>query len=361
VKLKILFVLSAIGLLLGLVSAYFYAQQPKPQSPVFNPAPNPYANGIYASAIIESHQPHGSNIALFPEVPGVISQLLVAEGDVVKAGTPLIKLDDTVQKETTEQLKAQAQGAQTLLAELKAQPRPETLAVAVAQVSNARASLKSAADSLAKQEHSYALDSQSVSRDLLDNARNLTAVAATNLDVVQRQEALIRAGAWRYDVENQERQSVALTKAAAAADALLQKYTLRAPNDGRVLSIEAAVGSYVSSQGAYDSYTQGLLPLLVMGSASGDLEVRCYVDEILISRLPSVEKMTAKMSVQGTDINIPLIYERMQPYVSPKIELSDQRQEQVDVRVLPIIFRFDKPQNVTLYPGQLVDVYIGEK
>jgi len=50
-----------------------------------------------------------------------------------------------------------------------------------------------------------------------------------------------------------------------------------------------------------------------------------------------------------------------QPYVSPKIELSDQRQEQVDVRVLPIIFRFEKPPNVNLYQGQLVDVYIGEE
>jgi HlyD family secretion protein len=50
---------------------------------------------------------------------------------------------------------------------------------------------------------------------------------------------------------------------------------------------------------------------------------------------------------------------RVQPFVSPKIELSDQRQELVDVRVLPIIFQLDRPANVNLYPGELVDVYIG--
>jgi HlyD family secretion protein len=50
----------------------------------------------------------------------------------------------------------------------------------------------------------------------------------------------------------------------------------------------------------------------------------------------------------------------MQPYVSPKIELSDQRLEQVDVRVLPVIFRLSKPETLQLYQGQLVDVYIGE-
>ncbi len=127
------------------------------------------------------------------------------------------------------------------------------------------------------------------------------------------------------------------------------------------MSIESAAGSYVSTQGAYDPYIQGYQPLIVMGSNNGQMEVRSYIDEILISRLPPLAHMTARMFIQGTNISIPLTYQRMQPYVSPKIELSDQRLEQVDVRVLPIIFRFQTPPNVTLYPGQLVDVYIGKK
>ncbi len=51
---------------------------------------------------------------------------------------------------------------------------------------------------------------------------------------------------------------------------------------------------------------------------------------------------------------------RVQQYVSPKIELSNQRTERVDVRVLPVIFRFDRPKDVNLYLGQLVDVYIAQ-
>ncbi len=31
----------------------------------------------------------------------------------------------------------------------------------------------------------------------------------------------------------------------------------------------------------------------------------------------------------------------------------------MDVRVLPVIFRFERPKEVDVYPGQLVDVYIG--
>jgi HlyD family secretion protein len=77
--------------------------------------------------------------------------------------------------------------------------------------------------------------------------------------------------------------------------------------------------------------------------------------------LPQAAQIAAKMFIRGTDVNIPLEYVRTQPYVSPKIELSNQRTERVDVRVLPVLFRFAKPKNVALYPGQLVDVYINEK
>jgi HlyD family secretion protein len=101
-------------------------------------------------------------------------------------------------------------------------------------------------------------------------------------------------------------------------------------------------------------------PVLVLGSPRAYLNVRCYVDEILVPRVPSAAKMKAEMSVRGSTIKIPLTFVRMQPIVSPKIELSDQRLERVDVRVLPIIFRIQKPKNVNLYPGLLVDVYIGE-
>jgi HlyD family secretion protein len=51
----------------------------------------------------------------------------------------------------------------------------------------------------------------------------------------------------------------------------------------------------------------------------------------------------------------------VQPYVSPKIELSNQRQEKVDLRVLAVVFRFEKKICRMVYPGQLVDVFIGQK
>jgi HlyD family secretion protein len=360
VRRRLLFALSVLGMIAGLVGAYLHGVEPKPKPPVFNPAPNPYAQGIYANGIVESYQTHGENINIYPEVAGIVVEILIAEGQRIERGTPLLALGDSVQRATVEQQKSQAEAALALLEELKAQPRKESLDVARAQVALATANLKTSQDQLDKQRRSYELDPKSISKDMLDTAENTVKVAKANLEVAQRQYDLTKAGAWIYDIRNQERQYTAAANAYAASSNLLDKYTLKAPIDGVVFSINASVGSYVSPQGAYDTYTQAMRPIISMGSTGEYLGVRCYVDEILLHRLPEADRMKAQMFIRGTDIRVPLEYVRTQPYVSPKIELSDQRTERVDVRVLPVIFRFTPPKGIQVYPGQLVDVYIGE-
>jgi HlyD family secretion protein len=291
---KIIFALAIIGILAGLVAAYIFGMERKAQPPVFKPVSNPYESAIYANGMIESEQPNGANINIFPEVSGPITQVFVHEGQQVSAGTPLFTIDDSVQRANTE------------LAE---------------------ANLKAARDQYDKRRASYDIDPKSISKDVLDTA----------------EDAVIQAAA-----------------ALKAANALLQYYSVKAPVDGVALSVNAAVGSYVSSQGAYDTYTELFDPLVVMSGPQDYLDVRCYVDEILVSRLPSPWHIQAQMQIMGTDIKVPLEFVRVQPYVSPKIELSNQKQEQVDLRVLPVIFRFEK-KDTPVYPGQMVDVFIGQK
>jgi HlyD family secretion protein len=291
---KIIFALSIIGILAGLVAAYLFGVERKAQPPVFKPVSSPYDSAIYANGIIESEQPSGANINIFPEVSGPITQVLVHEGQQVSAGTLLFTIDDSV-------------------------PR--------ANMELAESNLKAARDQYDKRRAAYDIDPKSISKDVLDSAE----------DAVNQAAAALKA-----------------------ANALLQKYSLKAPVDGVVLTLNAATGSYVSSQGAYDNYTEGFDPLVVMGASQDYMDVRCYVDEILISRLPSHWHIKAQMQITGTDIKVPLEFVRVQPYVSPKIELSNERQEQVDLRVLPVIFRFEK-KDAPVYPGQLVDVYIGQQ
>jgi HlyD family secretion protein len=288
----IIFVLSIIGILAGLIGAYIFGIQRKAQPPVFAPVSNPYRSGIYANGIVESYQASGENINIFPEVSGPIVKVLVKEGQQVSAGAVLFTIDDSVQKATVEL---------------------------------AQANLKVAQDQYDKDRASWDIDPKSISKDVLDTAK----------DTVDQAAAAVKA-----------------------ANALLKKYTLKAPINGIVLAVNAAVGSYVSSQGDYDTYTELFNPLVVMGAPQEYMSVRCYVDEILISRLPSAFHIKAQMSITGTNIKIPLEFVRIQPYISPKIELSNEKQEQVDLRVLPVIFRFEKG-DAPVYPGQMVDVYIG--
>jgi HlyD family secretion protein len=302
--------LAFFGLTIGLIGAYVYGLHAAAQPPAFNPPTNPYAKGVYAEGMVEAYQNSGANINIYPNVSGTIVDIPVHEGQVVRKGTVLVRFDDSVQKAAVETSKS--------------------------QIAYARAQLKNAQDELAKQEYSYRLEPKSVSKYTLDDAINAVKVAARNLEVNEKNYV--------------------------SAKALLAWYSIKAPADGKILAIQAAVGSYVvTSQGTYDTYTQGFDPIIVMGRSEDYVSVRCYIDEILIHRLKLGPQMEARMFIRGTNISVPLEYVRVQPYISPKIELSDERLERVDVRVLPLIFRFAKSDNLPVYPGQLVDVYVAEK
>ncbi len=322
-KNKLLMVLAILGILLGLGAAYVFGLKQKAQSPAYAPASNPYQHGIFANGIIETAQSSGANINIYPEVAGTVTRIYVKEGQQVRAGAQLLALEDSVQRSVTEQQKAQMESAN-------------------AQIRVAQANLKSLQDQLEKQTISWKLDARSVSKESLDTAQNAVKVAEANLEASQKQ----------YQVA---------AKVYQAASALLAKYIVKAVADGAVLSINTAVGSYISSQGVYDTYTGAATPVLVMGNYNNDLAVRCFVDEILINKLPNLSKIQARMFIQGTEISVPLKFVRVQPSVSPKIELSNQRTERVDVRVLPVIFSFEKQKDLAIFPGQLVDVYIGEQ
>jgi HlyD family secretion protein len=358
---KIIMILAVIGILGGLLSAYILGIQKAAQPPVFTPVSNPFETAIYSNGMIESEQASGENINLFPDVSGPVTKILVREGQSVEAGTPLLVIDESVQRATTEQLHKQADAALTQWQELKAQPRKETLDVASAQVDQARSTLVAASDQYEKRRTSFEIDPRSISKDVVDTAKDAVDQAATSLKVAQRQYDLTKAGAWSYDIASQEKLYQAALSAYNSANALLGKFTIKAPVAGVVLAVNTSAGSYVSALGAYDSYTQASDPVLVMSTPQSYLSVRCFIDEILVTKLPAPGHIRAEMQIRGTNVKIPLEFVRVQPLVTPKIELSNQREEKVDLRVLPVLFRFSAKNVTAVYPGQQVDVYIGKK
>ena len=98
---------------------------------------------------------------------------------------------------------------------------------------------------------------------------------------------------------------------------------------------------------------------LATAPGAESLQVRAYVDEALVHELIAPSKVTGRMLIRETNSSVPLMFVRVPPYVSPKIERSDEWREWVDVSVLPVIFRFDPVPDLGVHAGQLVDVYIG--
>jgi len=308
-KIKALFIMALCGIIAGIISAIIYNEKATSLPPIGS-SYNPYEAGVYATGIIESFQPNGSNINIFPEVSGRVTKIWIHNGEAVKKNMPLLSIDDSVQKEIVEK--------------------------DIAQINYANENLIGIKKQWEKVNQSYILDKRSVSKTHWDDSKYAAKAAEQNLN---------------------------LAKASYASDkALLDKYTLKSSTDGIVFRVSCSVGDYTSPQGSYDVYTQNMLPPIQMGVITPYLQVRAFVDEILVPQLPRNGRLVGTLFIRGmNNKHIPLEFMSIQPYTIPNIELSNQRNQKIDVRVLPIIFKFKKPDDINIFPGQLVDVYLKAK
>jgi HlyD family secretion protein len=109
-------------------------------------------------------------------------------------------------------------------------------------------------------------------------------------------------------------------------------------------------------------YTNGIIESCFAIATDHDcLQVRAYVDETRVHNFLTSSKPISRMLIRETNTSVPLTFVHVSPNESPTTELSEEWQERVHAPVLPVIFRFDPLPNVTVHPGQLVDIYIGER
>jgi RND family efflux transporter MFP subunit len=236
------------------------------------------------------------NISVGTSVAGIVKELYVKVGDTVEKGQPLFKIDD---------------------ARLQAQ----RLATA-AKVKEAEANLRKPRDKLRTAERLKRLDENAISPQELIELRDDVAVASSALASEQAQ------------LESLERQ--------------IELCTVRAPISGRILQARLRVGEYAQDGG-------NGAPLMVVGDVS-QLHVRVDINEDDAWRIR--EDARAMAYLRGNhEIAIPLDFVRVEPYVVPKQDLTGQSAERTDVRVMQVIYGFEK-QDLPVYIGQQLDVYI---
>ena len=187
-------------------------------------------------------------------------------------------------------------------------------------------------------------------------------VREAELDKVQRQyertESLRASGAVSQDEADTRRGEFKVAQARvesarAAVDqteSLIERLTIRAPIAGTVLQVNARAGEY-ASPGADN-------PPILLGPID-EVQLRADVDEQVAPRVRPGSKAVGY--IKGDTLNpIPMEFVRIEPYVTPKRNLTGSSTERVDTRVLQVIYKFPNDLSRRIYVGQQMDLFIEE-
>jgi HlyD family secretion protein len=274
-----------------------------------------------------SGQVEATEVQVAPQVGGRLLDLSVAEGDRVKAGDVLARLDVADTELALARARADRDQAEAQLQLLLAGTRPEDVRQAEAQLANARSSVGAAEAELAsaqadvdrfeallasnsgsRKQRDDAVTRRDVARERLRGARDQVRAAEENL-------ARLRAGARPQEVQ-------AARAHVAAADAQIATYqkavadaTIAAPVSGVVTEKLVDVGELIEPRA----------PMVVLM----DLDhawANVYVDEPIVPRLRLGQPATLYTDAGGAGIagNV--------SYISQKAEFTPRNVQTADER-----------------------------
>jgi HlyD family secretion protein len=342
------FFLPALATILLVLAVYHVvgaAQSlPRPAPPA-QPPRTAFSQTIGGAGIVEAWT---ENISIGTPLPGVILEVYVPVekvGQSVKKGDPLFLVDNRQLLAALKYNDANLRAARAQLAKLEAQPRSEEVPPSDAKVKVAEANVDLQRD-LSERGRRLRPTGAMAAED--SNQRTLAlAVARQQLSQARAEDALLKAGAWRFDKD------IAAAQVALAEAQVLQTRTdldrvlVRAPRDGVVLQVNIREGEYVGTPPGQ--------ALMLLGAVNDKVHVRVDVDEHDIPRF--VKGASAVASPRGhAAISYPLRFERVETYVIPKKSLTGDNTERVDTRVLQVIYSMVTDGRV--YVGQQMDVFI---
>jgi multidrug resistance efflux pump len=347
------FVLPFIGVMMLVFALYHVVrgQQTLPEAqPPVQPPRAPYGQSVAGAGIVEAET---ENIAIGSALPGVVLEVFVPVdkvGQRVKAGDPLFRVDDRQLRAQLKMQKANLLAAEAQLDKLDMQPRPEELPPSEAKVRTAKANVALVQDQYDRA--SKLMPNRAVSEEDYHQRRLSFETARQQLSQVQAEYQLLKAGAWDKDKAIAR---AAVEQARSQVDMIqteIDRALVCAPVDGDVLQVNVRPGEYV---GAPPSQA-----LVVLGNLQ-KLHVRVDIDEHDIPRFRT--GAPARAAVRGNpQVQFPLTFVRVEPYVIPKKSLTGDNTERVDTRVLQVIYCVDRTSASAtppeLYVGMQVDVFL---
>ena len=307
------------------------------------PAQTTFAHSVAAVGLVEASS---ENIAISTPVSGLVTTVHAKAGARVRAGDRLFSLDDRDLQAELGVRQATLEVARQRLGRLVAQPRAEEVPPVEARLREAEAALGDAEMQLRLIEG--VTDRRAIREEDLNRRRYAADAARAKRDEAQNALRLVRAGAWKPDIDT-ARSEVTLAEAQVQRIRTdLDRLTVKAPVAGAILQSNVRPGEYAQS-GPLTT------PLMLLGSVDR-LHVRADIDEHDAWRIKTDAAGTA--AVRGNArLSVPIHFVRFEPYVVPKRALSGGSSERVDTRVLQAIYRLDQAA-FPLYVGQQLDVFL---
>lgn len=166
------------------------------------------------------------------QATGRLETVTVREGDAVRAGQELARLDRTEMLARRQQAAAQAAMARAQLRELEIGSRHE-------EIAQARAAADAAAERMSDARRDFArtkrlFEGGAASREAYDKAASALELAGAHHRQTVEQLRLVEAGPRHERIEAQRAQLAQAEAAVATADAILANMVVRAPFDGVV-------------------------------------------------------------------------------------------------------------------------------
>ena len=296
---------------------------------------------IFATGFVEGAR---REVPLKFELEGRLVSLEVAEGDSVRAGDVLARLEAAQLQHERDQAAANVVLAEAERERLVNAEREETRKVARAEVAVAEAKLARARKELERGEKLMAKGT--LTQQAWDDLQYEYKLAAAELQLAEARLAEIEAGVRQDELKMADARVQMAQAALRQADTRLGKAGLVAPCDGLILRINAEPGELVGPSSS--------APAITMAEVD-ELRVRAYVEEL--HALAVRPGQTAEVVADGRpDVRYRATVVSCLPCMGPKDFRNHRPGERIDVRVREIIATLSEPADLVV--GLPVEVFI---
>jgi HlyD family secretion protein len=273
------------------------------------------------------------------KIPGRVEERPVAEGQMIKAGQVVARLDDKDLKLEIAQRQAQVATARSVLTELKAGSRPEEIAQAEAALERAQADGDRARLEFQRQKKLY--EREVISTREFDQAKTGFEASEARIREAKEFSTLVRKGPRQEKIDQARATLDQAKQALGLAETRLQYATLLSPITGMVLSENVEPGEFVSPG----------TPIISAGDLS-QVYLRAYINETDLGRV----KVGQKVRIT-TDTFPGKNYEGKISFIAPQAEFTPKNIQTQKERV-KLVYRIkvEIPNpNMELKPGMPAD------